>query len=371
MKKFFYVAISLFIILTSCCQKEDHSKIIIEASGFADSTKIYLFNHEIEKQDSGFIMNNELVFSAAVNEPTQFSIRTVYDYQKRDEFENKVFWKENSLLTIKAEKGNLKYAKIEGSNLQKKADIIELEQLRLEQINDSLLKEYRSLPAEETDKRLVLRTKGKETTQAITDVETKFIKDNPGELFSVIKLKQLMTYTVPKNQTKELYKSLSDKMKSTKYGISVKKYLDLSMELKIGDKAPDFQLPDLEGNMIGLGNYVGKYILLDFWSSNCGPCILELPNMLKNYQAYRDKGFEIISISFDKKRADWENIVKKENMIWTTVSDLKGSDGEVIITYNVYFMPTYFLIDPDGIIIDKFMGRGQLDEKLKTIFTTI
>jgi len=371
MKNSFYFFISLFFILTSCSQKADQAKIIIETTGFADSTKIYLFNHEIEKQDSGFIINNHLIFSATVTEPTLFSISTVFNYQKREEFENKLFWKENRSLIIKAEKGSLKYAKIEGSNLQKQADIIEIDQARLERMNDSLLVEYRSLPTEETDKRLALRTRGKEITQSITEVETDYVKNNPNELFSVITLKNLMSYTIPKDKTKELYENLSDKMKSTKYGISVKKYLDLSLDLKIGDKAPDFQLPDLNGKLVGLNNFKGKYILLDFWSSNCGPCILELPNMLKNYQAYRDKGFEIISISFDKKRADWENIVKKENMIWTTVSDLKGSDGEVILTYNVYFMPTYFLINPDGIIIDKFMGRGQLDEKLKTIFPTI
>lgn len=157
-------------------------------------------------------------------------------------------------------------------------------------------------------------------------------------------------------------------MQSTKYGISIKKYLELSRDLKVGDEAIDFLLPDLDGNLVGLSNFKGKYILLDFWGSGCGPCRMENPNLLRNYIAYRNKGFEIISISFDKNSEAWANAVKKDSMIWTTVCDLKGSDGDVIMTYNVYFVPTYFLIDPDGVIIDKFLGTGQLDGKLKEIF---
>jgi len=95
---------------------------------------------------------------------------------------------------------------------------------------------------------------------------------------------------------------------------------------------------------------------------------MENPNLLKNYRAYRDKGFEIISISLDKNRDDWANTVEKDSMIWTTVSDLKSFEGNVPMTYKVYFIPTYYLIDPNGVIIDKIMGRGQLDKKIQELF---
>lgn len=213
-----------------------------------------------------------------------------------------------------------------------------------------------------------MRAEGKEVTKAITDADVNYIKDNPDELFSVITLKRLMTYTIPKDKTRELYESLSVEMQSTKYGMAVKKFLDLSLDLKVGDRAVDFQLPDLDGNMVGLNDFQGKYILLDFWGSGCGPCRMENPNLLRYYKAYREKGFEIISISFDKSREAWAKAVEKDGMIWTTVCDLKGGDGDVIMTYNVYFMPTYFLINPEGIIIDKFLGAGQLDSRLEEIF---
>jgi len=366
MKNYIYFPISLFIFLMSCNQNDNQSKIILETTGFADSTKIYLSDLENETTDSGYIINNNLVFSVDIDEPTQFNIRPVI--KTRADIDAKFFWKESKLLTIRAEKGKLKNASVEGSEIQLQADVVEANKTPLRQSNDSLMKVYRSLPKEDTEKIMAVRTKGKEITQAIKDVEINYVKDNPDELFSVITLKQLMSYKIPKDETRALYENLSAEMKSTKYGITIKKYLELSRELKIGDKAVDFQLPDLDGNLVGLNNFKGKYILLDFWGSGCGPCRLENPNLLRNYRTYRDKGFEIIGISYDKNRENWANAVKKDSMIWTTVSDLQGNDSEVIMTYKVYFFPTYFLIDPDGVIIDKFLGTGQLDEKMKETF---
>lgn len=367
MKYYRYLPISLLILLMSCNLNEEQSKIVLQTTGFADSTKIYLTNYETMLTDSGYIMNNNMAFYADVDGPTMFAIRPIFE--TRATFEVKTFWKENKQLTIKAEKGNLENAKIEGSVIQIQADLVDHDKKQLQQKNDSLASIYKSWDKEDTEGRLAIRKKGREITQAIADVEINYIKNNPDELFSAITLKQLMTYTIPKTETKALYENLSVDMQATKYGMSIKKYLELSQDLEVGDQAVDFQLPDLDGNLVGLKDFSGKYILLDFWGSGCGPCRMENPNLLRYYQAYRDKGFEIISISFDKNRDDWANAVEKDSMIWTTVCDLKGTDGDVIMTYNVYMMPTYFLIDPNGIIFEKFLGRaGPLESKLKEIF---
>lgn len=366
MKNYISFPIILLIFLMGCAHNGNRSLIILETTGFPDSTKIYLTDLDKATSDSGFIVNNQLIFNVEVVEPTQFMIRPVF--KTRADIDTRTFWKEDWQLTIRAEKGNLKNAVIEGSKIQVDADFVKSRQEGLNQVNDSLFSLYRSLEDKASEEALALRAKRKEVTQEIKDVEINFVKNNPDKLFSVISLRQLMSYRIPKETTEALYENLSAEMKSTRYGLAVKKYLELSQDLEIGDKALDFQLPDLDGNLVGLNNFPGKYILLDFWGSGCGPCRMENPNLLRNYKAYRDKGFEIISISFDKNREDWENAVKKDSMIWTTVCDLQGSDGDVIMTYKVYFMPTYYLIDPSGVIIDKFLGTGQLDGKLKEIF---
>jgi peroxiredoxin len=366
MKNYMYLPISLLILLISCSPNNDQSKIVLNTSGYPDSTKIYLWKVETESSDSGYIINNNLVFSADVDEPTRFNIRTVF--KTRAEFEIKYFWKENTLLTISAEKGNMKNAKFEGSVIQIQANGIDTIKNQLQQKNISLRQEYDNWDKDDKEGRLAIRKKGNEITQSIKDVEINYVKNNPDELLSAITLNQLKNYTIPKDKTQELYENLSLENKSTKYGMNVKNFLDTSHDLKVGDQAIKFQLPDLNGNLVGLDDFKGKYILLDFWGSNCGACRMGNPNILNNYKAYREKGFEIISISFDKNKESWANAVEKDSMIWTTVCDLKGTNGDVIMAYNAYLMPTYYLIDPNGVIIYKHLGPFQFDEILKDIF---
>jgi len=370
MKKLKYLSITAFIItLAGCTVNNDKSLIVLETSGYADSTKIYLVNTETQTTiDSGYIVNNKLVFDVEVVEPTRLMIRPVF--KTREDFQVRNIWKEDRQLTVRAEKGNLKNAVVEGSLIQVQADLVKAGKDKLNMLNDSLLKVYNSMEDRSSEEAKAIRARGRGIVKEMADVDINYIKDNPDNIYSAITLKQLMTYTIPKAETEALYKNLSEEVKSTEYGISIKKYLELSKDLKAGDKAVDFKMPDINGNMVGLSDFQGKYILLDFWGSGCGPCRLESPNLLRNYKEYRDKGFEIISISFDKNREAWENAVKKDGMIWTTLCDLKGGDGDVIMTYKVFFMPTYFLIDPEGIIIDTWQGIGQLDNRLQKIFST-
>jgi peroxiredoxin len=368
MKNLIYLSLSVLIItLAGCAGRNNESMIVLETSGYADSTKIYLVDTETTVDiDSGYIVNNRLVFNLEVDEPTRLMIRPVF--KTREDFQVRFIWKEDSQLSVRAEKGNLKNAMVEGSVMQIQADLIKANKDKLSMLNDSLLRVYNSMEDRSSEEAKAIRVRGRGISKEITGVEVDYIKDNPDNIFSAITLKNLMTYTIPKAETEALYENLSEEVKSTKYGISIKNYLDLSRELKAGDRAVDFKMPDINGKMVGLSDFQGKYILLDFWSSGCGPCRLESPNLLRNYKEYRDKGFEIISITFDRDREAWEKAVKKDGMIWTTLFDSKGSDGDVIMTYSVFFMPTYYLIDPDGVIIDTWQGTGQLDKRLEEIF---
>jgi len=361
-----YLVCSFILLMIGCNNPKDSGQIVLETTGFADSTVFNLMNLETEKLDTGYIINNRLIFDQPLTDPTRFCLYPLA--KSRADFESLYFWKENAKISIKATKGNLKNSIVEGSINQLQANILDATKLPLQQRLDSLMKEYRLVPGEEAERKSAIRTSGKEVEKAITNMDVKYIQNNPDELLSAYTLKDLMKYTISKDLTKELYDQLSPANQSSKYGVMVKKFIDLSTDFKIGDKATDFQLKDLNGNSFGLSSFKGKYLLLDFWSSNCGPCLMEIPNLLKSYQENRDKGFEILSVSLDKNRADWEKTVKKYGIVWTTVSDLKGFDGDVPLTYHVYFIPTYYLINREGLIIDKIEGRGQLDEKLAILF---
>ena len=136
-----------------------------------------------------------------------------------------------------------------------------------------------------------------------------------------------------------------------------------------GSKAPDFSQADTSGVMVSLSSFRGKYVLLDFWGSWCVFCRLESPNLIKNFEAYKDKGFTIISIAADDDKKKWLGAIHKDNVgRWTHLSDLKGMKNEVSQLYLIKGYPSNFLISPDGKIIAQNLRGEDLDRKLAEIF---
>ncbi len=360
-----YIPITLiFTLILSCSENKDVSKIIIETNGIPDSIIFYLINWETERKDSGYVVNNHLIFNNPVNKPTEFILKTNFPTNNQ----SMGFWVEDKDLTIRINDGSFEGAKIEGSDIQIIVDSLAACKAVLNKTLDSIKMEYRATSKDLADRRNYLRSEGRKIEEEILEIEKDYIRKNPGKLYSAIKLKELMKYDIPRELTKEFYYELTPEIQKTDVGLIINRFITLNQDIQIGDSAIDFQLKNLEGEMVSLSDHHGKYILLDFWASNCGPCLIEMPSLLENYNAYHSKGFEIIGVCLDKNRDAWEKTVKKYNVNWTTVSDLQGADGDAPISYNIYFMPTYFLINPEGIIIDKIMGRGHLNEKLKSIF---
>jgi thiol-disulfide isomerase/thioredoxin len=136
---------------------------------------------------------------------------------------------------------------------------------------------------------------------------------------------------------------------------------------QVEKKAKDFTQVSSTGKLVKLSDFEGKYILLDFWASWCGPCRKEHPDFVRTYQAYKQKGFEIISISLDDKENAWLGAIAKDNMSWTNTSDLKGFQNEVAFDYGVQAIPANFLIDPKGNIIAKDLKGEELLAKLRSL----
>ena len=161
-----------------------------------------------------------------------------------------------------------------------------------------------------------------------------------------------------------------DNFSYNSYFKSFEKKVNKIKSVSIGSVAPEVILSDTTGKDIALSSLRGKYVLLDFWAGWCGPCRMENPNILKNYLKYKDKGFEVYQVSLDRSRSDWVNAIKKDNLIWYNVSDLKYFQSEAAAIYNIDRIPKGFLLDPNGVIIAKDIElRGnRLGEKLNEIF---
>lgn len=142
----------------------------------------------------------------------------------------------------------------------------------------------------------------------------------------------------------------------------------IQQTLVVGAQFPDFEAKDLDGKPLSVSNYKGKVLLVDFWATWCGPCVLELPNVLKAYEKYHDKGFEIVGISLDESEPKLRSFLKDKNMTWSQYFDGARWKNKLAQKYGVMGIPATFLLDGDGKIIGRDLRGEKLDEALATAF---
>jgi peroxiredoxin len=140
-----------------------------------------------------------------------------------------------------------------------------------------------------------------------------------------------------------------------------------SIGLGIGNTAPDIRLPDAKGVPVSLSSFKGKVVLIDFWASWCPPCVKEQPVLAELYKQNKGKGFEIYGVSLDNKKTEWESTIKKNNISWIQVSDLKFWTSPIAKTYNIQALPFNVLIDGKGIILAKNLHGDALKKFIKEL----
>ena len=322
------------------------------------------------KNDSALVKGNKYVFSGVVDEPVLAYLRVTYKRaipqkinQKRDVAT--VYLMPTTLGVTHVD--SFASVKVSGSIAHDAYSALNDKMKPLNTEMEALSKEYRAF-AEKKDEEGMKSVEDR--FEAIEARQREVYKSeflaNPASPIAVYMLDRYAGYDINAEDVDPLFAKLPASSKASPSGKTLEEKLNIARITGIGKSAPEFVQNDTLGKPVALSSFRGKYLLVDFWASWCGPCRKENPNVVKVFQKYKDKGFHILGVSLDQPNAKdkWMKAIHDDQLTWTHVSDLRYWKNEVAVQYGVQAIPQNYLIDPAGKIIAKNLRGEDLDEKL-------
>ncbi|SEW52023.1 TlpA disulfide reductase family protein [Chitinophaga arvensicola] len=348
------------LFLAAACNqpKAPSASITAELTGLKDSVVyISIPVADSAKTDTVPVKDGRFTWTGAVSEPLKIYIGTSTRYLE--------LFMENTAVQIKGNIDSTDQLQITGSATQDAYKAYEQSIADITKQEYKLYEKYDEVKNNDTAQAALeaqleaLRGQRHERTNA-------YIKAHPESPVSVALVADMavMGEYAPVDS---IYRVLSPAAQQTATGKKLAARLAILKKSAIGQPMIDFTQSDVDGKPVRLSDFKGKYVLLDFWASWCGPCRAENPNVLKAYNTFKDKNFTVVGVSLDDKADKWKEAIKQDGMPWMQLSDLKGFRNEVAQQYGIQAIPCSFLIDPQGIIIAKELRGTKLHTQLAEI----
>ena len=359
------LTILVFVLTVLSCQSAKEEYSIKGSIAGVETGKVYLLKiagGQPQSIDTADIVGGKFTFKGKMEIPDIRLLRL----NDQDYFAQ--FFLDNASITVTAKKDSLNTTKITGSPTQ---DIFKTYIAEMEKLNKDVMalqgKYQNAMSTGNTSE----ADKAKIDYQAMIDnnkVYTKnFVNEHSNSVVSAFVLLQYATQ-LDESELADLVGKFAPAIDKTEYVVQLKALVQEQQKTAIGVVAPDFTMNDTEGKPIQLSSLRGKVVLVDFWAAWCGPCRQENPNVVKLYQQYHSKGFEILGVSLDRTKEDWLKAIKADNLTWIHVSDLQYWQNAAARLYGVNAIPQSFLLDKDGKIIAKGLRGEQLAKKLLELF---